>query len=177
MNDDNVRIIGVWEPGHCTDDFEAYGFGVAINYDENYAYIGEAKKSMPNGKGIMVYYKSFKKKIIRKRYIGEFKNSRIITGKVEFEDGSSFEGSFDKNQNPYIGLGKFANGESHYGKWRVNNDQDVVPIDDDSFLTLLGGTTIAMVFVAATGIILVGAAAIAAASSSPELLLIVLIPK
>ena len=67
------------------------GWGIIINKEENWRYIGDVHLSKPHGSGIITY-------VNQTKYAGDFVNGqRDGSGKIVYKDGSTIRGVFIKN--------------------------------------------------------------------------------
>ena len=78
--------------------FNEEGWGVIINKEENWRYIGDVHLSRPHGSGIMTYANQTK-------YAGDFVNGqRDGSGEIVNKDGTSMRGIFIKNAHAPQGI-------------------------------------------------------------------------
>lgn len=67
------------------------GWGIIVNKEENWRYIGDVHLSRPHGTGIITY-------VNQTKYTGDFVNGqRDGSGKIVHKDGTSVRGVFVKN--------------------------------------------------------------------------------
>jgi len=88
-------------------------------YQNKDVYSGKWKNGEKDGKGTYVFFETGMK------YVGEFKNGQMVTGKWLYPDGSFFQGNFDNNKPKGKGCWNFANGNTVDGDYTQIKRADV----------------------------------------------------
>lgn len=109
--DDGDRYEGEFSMGR----FE--GFGKSYRADGSVRYEGEYKNGLFNGNGTFYYYADDKQG--RHRYIGTFVNGRREgQGRLEWSDGTLYEGMFHDNEFFGKGVMTWPNGDRYEGEYK-----------------------------------------------------------
>lgn len=88
-----------------------------LHYPDGSVYDGEAVDGMKEGFGTLIYPANAKNG--RKKYVGEWKNDRILgKGMMEYQDGALFEGVIYDDELKGVGTVTFPDGSIYSGEVR-----------------------------------------------------------